>query len=182
MSEEKMREELNSMMKMAALGVPLGFSLSEDDLMAWALRWSGRPSMEQLDAFFWNHRGDTITTSNPDRHFWLTDQILALYPAPPVQKRVSRDQIRFLHERWWPGRGWSIHDPKYIRLVDDLLALFEHEEEKPSWCEHMVKGNQLTVGEWGVKGADPSFKYTINYSKEVGYYKFCPICSAPRPA
>ena len=150
-----------------------------ESIMAWASRWSGRPSKEQVEKAL-TYFG-TLGLSHIYREI-LARHILELYPAP--SPRVSREDIRKTVIRNVSEIGSNVTLFETY-LVDDLCRLIGIEDRPKVWCQHLEyveKSNgHEKYGEWEVKSQQyPDGKCSPSWTLYGG--KFCPICSAPRPA
>lgn len=174
-----MREELNSIVLeylSAKLRKEVGVSgvSFEESLMAWALRWAGRPSREQilniLMACF--GRYDTV------------DKILALYPAP-TPKRVTREEIyRAINSSFPAGSIIPATRPlsnPVEMATEKILALLSPEETRRDWCEH-IGWTKHKEGGWIFDLGSAPHPYPGSFVPET--FDICPVagCHAPRPA
>lgn len=136
-------------------------------LLAWHNRWSWRPTREQIERCF-------MQGSSEDN--MVIDRILALYPAPPEPRKVSRDQIRSVLVRY---HAYYKGSSQYLdsNLINDLEALLNG-EKKVEWCKDI----EWHGGAWAIRAVtdQPVWLRGIG-SLKVDDWKLCPICSAPRP-
>ena len=167
MSEEKMREELVEILRPASWLNPKAEYV--DSVMAWAQRWGGRPSVDQIKTILRKEANISHKECIQDdfANCELFRGISTLYPTP--SPRVSREQI----ENWYrqPHDG-TVNFRE--RMIDDLCRLIGIPEERPkvSWCVHCVDG-------WCRRKLPDGGTANTAYSND---WKVCPICSAPRPA
>ena len=151
----------------------------KEALLAWADRWAGRPSRQQLIDVFKqvSYEGNTAI-----------DRILSLYPVAPTseRKRVTREQVEkcirlsvsakimdYLREDESSSHGKKWKDV----LANSICTLIGVEEEKPPfWCKHLFLSSN---------GQEYVFEDHSDNSNcrvvSTKVWKACPICSAPRP-
>ncbi len=161
---ETMRGELQEIL--FRNGVRISIS---DQLESWAERWSGRPSQEQVirvlntPHLYYDKPGEINGFKNV-----LADKILALYPpAPPVQKRVGRQQLDDLirpHHSVKQLCSCNQTGGVCVGLLDDLLALLGGEEKNPSQLPEPV-----------------SQSLTHRQCLTCHHCMDCEVCSAHRP-
>lgn len=185
-----MEEDLDSVLQMSFLGQPYGYGLKREDIIGWYYRWAGRPTREQIIEALKigggiikgvNENSDIRAMSHGGWNIeQLVDSLLALYAAPPVQKRLSRGTIEAVLFKHSDAR-FGASNPRIIslpitQLVDDLCALIGGEEpSQPEWCLHTYRNDSR----WWMATTE-----LINGKRvlDVSSFKFCPICSAKRPA
>lgn len=135
-------------------------------IMNWHLRWAGRPTKEQIARRLWdNYKVNQYF----DNHCVdeLANGIFTLYsPAPKVP---SREEIARVLSRY--GRDYDHASATVI----ELLALFTEPRKEPvAWCFHIYESDSRW---WMATDILINGKHAL----DVSTFKFCPICSAPRP-
>ena len=171
---DKMLEELVLLIPQVGVHTSYVSQVLREDLMDWALRWSGRPKREQLEYLLKEYQGNIYhykvgrvepSEANPD----LINAILALYPSPPPERtKVTREEIRKKVYGWFcanvqQGKPWG-------ELVGDLCKLIGVEEEKPATED---------VGRIGPGQMSYIHQHKICIS--CGHCMGCNSCNAPQP-
>lgn len=170
---EKMREDLDEIVDYRYYGA------DKDKLMAWATRWSGRPSREQIANVLNECNMNPYTVGG--RFLELVDRLHSCYPPPaPAPKRVTREEIsqvlvsnNVMLYSAMPADALSRqpYEARRERLLDDLCRLIGLEEDKPKvWCLHI---------NWD----EPSNSWRFSFSR-TDDWDICPVagCHKPRPA